>query len=115
MYPHKKPALVLTRALVTEARLTKHDFSTSGLSNANYMVTLELTKGARETLLAQCEGNEMRHLTVVIDGKPWGLRRYEPDPDAAFVPAAARAASFTPDVGFFSSRAEADRVVAAVK
>jgi hypothetical protein len=101
MYPHKKPALVLSRASVTEARLTKHDFSSSGLSNANYMVTLELTKEAREMLLAQCESQEMRLLTVMVDGKPWGLRRYESDPDAAFVPAAARAATFTPDVGFF--------------
>jgi hypothetical protein len=112
VYAHKEPALVLTSAVVTEARLTKHDFSTLGV---NYMVTLPLTQEARDALAAMCEGKQMRLLTVVIDGRPWGLRRYEIDKDVPFVPESARAETFLPDVGFFSSEAEAQRVVDAVQ
>ena len=53
----------------------------------------------------------MRQLTVVVDGKYWGLHRYEKDKDKPFVPAQARAETFVPDVGFFSSRADAQRLV----
>ena len=114
VYPHKKPALVLTPAEVAEARLTKHDFGGSGLG-VNYMVALHLTKEARDKLAATCEGKEMRLLTVVVDGKYWGVRRYEKDKDKKFVPDQARAETFLPDVGFFSSEAEAQRLVDAFK
>lgn len=115
VYPHKAPALVLTAAEVAEARLTHHDFSKSGLSSENYMVALHLTQEAREKLAASCEGNEMRLITVVVDGKNWGVHRYEKDKDKPFVPEQARAATFTPSVGFFSSKADAERLVEAVK
>jgi hypothetical protein len=115
VYPHKKPALVLTAAEVAEARLTHHDFSKSGLSSENYMVALHLTQEARDKLAAPCEGNEMRLITVVVDGKTWGVHRYEIEKDKPFVPEQARAATFTPSVGFFSSKAEAERLVEAVK
>jgi hypothetical protein len=111
VYAHKKPALVLTAAEVTEARLTKHDFAQS----VHYMVALHLTKEARDKLAATCEGKEMRFLTVIVDGNPWGVRRYEIDKDAEFVPEQARAETFVPDVGFFSSAAEAQRLVDAFK
>jgi hypothetical protein len=110
VYPHKKPALVLSAAEVTKARLSEYDFTANGLS-MNYMVALHLTKEAREKLAASCEGNQMRLLTVVVDGKPWGVRRYEKDQDKPFVPEQARAETFLPEVGFFSSRAEAQRLV----
>jgi hypothetical protein len=111
VYPHKKPALVLTAAEVAEARLTDHMIA----GRANYLVTLHLTKEARDKLAATCEGKEMRLLTVVVDGKCWGLRRYEKDKDKPFVPAQARAETFLPDVGFFSSKADAERLVDAFK
>jgi hypothetical protein len=114
VYPHQKPALVLTTAEVSEARLTKHDFSRSGLG-VQYTVTLPLTKEAREKLAATVEGKEMRLLTVVVDGKYWGVRRYEKDKDKPFVPEQARAESFLPEVGFFSSEAAAQRLVDAFK
>lgn len=114
VYPHKQPALVLTTAEVTQARLTEHDFRGSG-SGMQYMVTLHLTKEARDRLAASCEGNQMRLLTVVVDGKYWGVRRYEKDPDKPFVPERARAESFHPEVGFFSSPAAAQRLVDAFK
>jgi hypothetical protein len=115
VYPHKKPALVLTAAEVAEARLTNWDLSRSGRSSENYMVTLHLTKEARAKLAAACESNETRYLTVVVDGKHWGVHRYEKDKDKPLIPAQARAEAFTPSVGFFSSKAEAERLVAAFK
>jgi hypothetical protein len=114
VYPHKKPALVLTAAEVAEARLARHDFSKSGLSVV-YMVTLHLTKEARNKLAATRASNEMGLLTVAVDGKYWGVLRYEKDKDKQFVPEAARAETFLPDVGFFSSEAEAQRLVDAFK
>lgn len=114
VYPHKKPALVLTPTHVTEARLSTHDFSGSGLLNKNYMVTLHLTKDARSALAATCEGEGMRLLTVVVDGKYWGVRRYEKG-EGMFVPEQSKAESFLPDVGFFSSKADAQRLVDAFK
>ncbi len=111
VYPHLEPALVLTRAEVSSAKLQQHDFSGSGLSADYYMVTVNLTQAARRKLADACEGNEMRTLTVMVDGKPWGVHRYEKDPDKQFVPASARAETFELSVGFFSSRAEAGRLV----
>jgi hypothetical protein len=115
MYPHKKPALIITAAEVTEVKLKNNDFSKSGLSKSNYMVAFHLTKEAREKLAATTEGNEMKFLTVMVDDKPWGLHRYEKDKDKPFVPTQCRAETFLPEVGFFSSRYEAQRVVDAVK
>ena len=111
VYPHRKSALVLTAAEVAEARLTSHVFG----SSAHYMVTLYLTKQARARLAEACKGFEARSLTVVVDGKYWCTCRYEKDKDKPLVPAQARADTFTPTVGFFSSKAEADRLVAAFK
>lgn len=114
-YPHKKPALVLTAAEVSEVRLVNRDLSRNGLAKENYRVILHLTKEARDKLAAACGDNQMRLLTVVVDGKYWGLRRYETGKDKDHVPAQARAETFLPDVGYFSSKAEAQRLVDALK
>ena len=116
VYPHKKPALVLTAAEVAEAPLTKHEFSPgSGWPPELYTVKLHLTKEARTKLAATTEGNDMKLLTVVIDGKYWCVFRYEKDKDKPFVPQDARAETFLPGVGLFSSKAEAQRLVDALK
>jgi hypothetical protein len=114
VYPHKKPALVLTAAEVGEVRLIRHDFTKNGLG-VQYTVAIELKKDAREKLAATAEGDEMRLLTVAVDGKYWGTRRYEKDKGKSNVPEQARAESFRPDVGFFSSEVEAQRLVDALK
>lgn len=114
-YAHKKPALVLTAAEVARVEMKNVDLSKSGLSAENYTVTIHLTKDAREKLAATADGNDMRRLTVVVDGKTWGVHRYEKDKDKPFVPAQARAETFAPGVGMFSSRAEAQRLVDALK
>jgi hypothetical protein len=115
VYPHKKPALILTAAEVAGVDLTNSDLSKNGLSRENYMVTIHLTKEARTKLAATVEGKEMKLLTVFVDGKPWGVHRYEKDKEKPFVPEQARAETFTPDVGYFSSKAEAQRLVDALK
>jgi hypothetical protein len=51
-----------------------------------------------------------------VDGKYWGVHRYEKDAgNDPLVPAEVKAETFTPGVGFFSSKAEAERLVAAFK
>jgi len=113
-YPHKKPALVLTAAEVSEARLSNHDFSKGGLSSDNYLVKIELTKEARAALASACGNQNSRVLTVVIDGRNWGLHRYE-KLEGLSIPEQVTADKFVPAVGFFSSRAEAERLVKAFK
>jgi hypothetical protein len=115
MYPHKQPVLVLTGTEVASANVSHHDMSKNGLSANNYNVTIHLTKEAREKLAASTEGNEMKFLTVTIDGKHWGLIRYEKDKNKQFVPEQCRAESFVATVGFFSSKWEAERVVDSFK
>jgi len=115
VYPHKQPALVLTASEVTEVRLTNLDLSAHGLSSENYMVKILLTQEARDKLAASCEGSAVRRLTVVVDGKCWGLRCYNKVRDERLAPAATRAASFAPEVGYFSSKSEAERLVDALK
>lgn len=112
VYPHIRPALVLTGDEVAEARLTELDLTGNGLG-VLYNVTLILTPEAREALAASYEGNEMRMLTVLVDRKYWGVHRYEKDKSKPFVPEATLAERFNPGVGFFSSRSEAERLVAA--
>lgn len=114
MYPHKKPALVLTAAEVTEVRVKRHDLTKSNIG-VQHMVAFHLTKEAREKLAATCDGNETKYLTVMVDGKPWGLHRYEKDKEKPFVPEQCRAESFLPEVGFFSSGVEAQKVANVVK
>src|SRR5262245_32998193 len=62
VYPHKKPALVVTAAEVAEVRFTGHKFG----EMEHFMVDVQLTRKARERLAATVEGKQMRLLTVVI-------------------------------------------------
>lgn len=110
-YPLKKPALVVTAAEVAEARLTKHDFSGSGGPAELYTVTLHLTKEARSKLAATCDTLESRGLTFVVDGIFWGVHRYEKDKAKMLIPDESRADTFTPSIGFITSKAEAQRLM----
>jgi hypothetical protein len=116
VYLHKKAALVLTAAEVAEARLVEHDFSASGGPKELYSVVLHLTKPARTKLADSCEGDKSREVTLVIDGKHvGGVHRYEKDKGKPLIPDEVRAETFTPSIGFFSSKAEAERLVDALK
>ena len=114
VYPYKKAALVLTAAEVSAVRLTAHDFSGTGVKGEMYMVEITLTKAAREKLAAGCDDGEWS-LTTAVDGKFWGTHRYAKVRDKLGVPEQARAESFAPTLGFFTSKAEAERVVAALR
>lgn len=114
VYPHKEPALVLTKKEVSEAKLTKHDFTKNGLG-VNYMVALHLTKEARTKLAEGLKGNDTRLITITVDGQHWTVTRYEIDKDKPFLSDRIRAETFLPEVGFFSSEAEAKRLVDAFK
>ena len=115
VYPHKKPALVLTAAEVAKVTLTKSDLSKVGLSSEQYMVKLHLTKKARDRLAMTVEGTKTRQLAVIVDGKCKNIYRYEKKRDKPGAPRQTWAEIFNPSVGFFSSRAEAQRLVDAVK
>ena len=115
VFPHKKPALVITAADVAEARLTNLDLSRNGLSSENYMVTLHFTKEFRDKLATACGEKEERLLTVKVDSKYWGWQHYDKRKDKKLVPAQVRAETFVAEIGYFSSKAEAERVVDAFK
>ena len=102
-YQHKKP--ILTGADVTEARLTKYDFSANGIPGEQFTVAFLLTKEARQKLAADCEEVQARMLTVVIDGRNWGAWNVSKSNAAAFVPCA----------GFIPSRETAERIIMAFK
>ena len=114
---HRKPLLRIriSPSASPEVHLTNHDFSKSGLSSKNYTVTIALTKDARTKLAGKFEGKGMKLLTVVVDGKYWGVHRYESEKDKPFVPEQSRPETFTLGVGYFSSKAEAQRLVDALK
>ncbi len=100
VYLHLKPALALTPELVTSVTRKSLDLSGSGLSTSNIMVTIELTDEARKTLAAACPDNETKMVAVVLNGRHWGIHRYEKDDNKPFVPDQARAKSFAPSCGF---------------
>lgn len=114
VYPHKKPALVLTAAEVEDVRLDTKDFSSSGLSTV-HMVTIYLTDEAKKKLAASVEGDQMRLLTVSVNGKNWGVKRYEKDKNKRYVPKQARAESLVLSVGYFASFDKAQQVVDSLK
>jgi hypothetical protein len=113
VYPHKKPALVLARKDVAEARLNQHDLLMNGLVTHHYSVTLVLTKQAREQLAANCPDKSAR-VTVAVDGRYWGWAHYTTENDAK-VSELCKARSFNPHIGFMSSKVEAEHIVDAFK
>jgi len=113
VYPRKKPALVLTRAEVAEARLGQVDFPSSSGVLKNYSVTLVLTKDARDRLAAECPGKRAK-LTVAVDGRFWGIHCYSTDNNDN-VSEQCKAQNFNPFIGFFSSKDDADSIVNAFK
>ena len=102
-YPHSKP--VLTNVDVAGTRLTNTDFSRNGLSGDHFMVHFQLTKEARERLVKSCGNARFKVLGVFVDGKYWSAWNFQPQ----------KPNDFEPSAGFISSRAEAERIMAACK
>lgn len=112
LYAHKKPALVLTSAEVAEARVTEHDLTRNGLG-IFYVVTLVLTKDARERLAANCPGKSAR-VTVVVNGRYWGWSHYTTDNEAR-VSESCIAKNFNASIGFMTSKSDAESIANACK
>lgn len=115
VYPHNKPALVLTPEDVSTVRLSETAINASNGRFSFYMVVLRLTPDARGKLAESLEGNQTRQLTVVVDGKYWGVHCFRKGKDKPAASKSAGAKSFPIWVGFFSSRAEAERLRAALE
>ncbi len=110
-YPHKKPALVLTPAMV--AKVNFGHFVLASIDQ--YGVTIQLTHKARQALARKAEGTKRRWITVVVDGRCWGTRRYEPLNEMSGASSATWAKNYNPHVGFTSSKAYVQRVADALK
>lgn len=111
VYPHKEPALVVTAADVIDVEMAEHDFSSTGLDSQYFMVTIHLTKEAREKLASKGRGSSKRLVTVAVDGKYWGVFPYVRSNRKSDTSKTSHASRFTPQVGYFSSYAEAKRLV----
>ena len=115
-YLHKKPALHLTPAHIKSVELSNIDLSRNGLNANNYSIKIQLTDKAKKELAAQVKGKKMKLLTLLIDGKRWGgMWRYEVDETKKGVPPQCRASSFSPTIGYFSSRAYAESIADALR
>ena len=100
-YAHLKP--VLTSRDVAGTKMTNSDFKVNGLPGDHFMINFELTKEAREALIAGCGDLPAKSLAVFADGKYWGLSYFRK----------AEADKFSPHAGFISSRITAERIVKA--
>lgn len=101
VYVHLKP--VLAAKDVAATKMTNSDFSKSGSPGDHYMINFELTKEARDRLIAVCGDADARSLVVFADGHYWGLSYFRK----------ADAEIFSPHAGFISSRATTERIVTA--
>jgi len=101
VYIHLKP--ILTAKDVASTKMTNSDLSKNGLPGDHFMINFELTKEAKDKLIAGCGEAEARSLVVFADDHYWGLSYFRK----------AAAATFTPHAGFISSRTTAERIVQA--
>lgn len=111
-YPHIKPAMILSREDVAHAKLEKIDWLMNDVVIHHYVVTLVLTKEARERLAKGCPGKTAR-VTVAVDGKYWGWDHYITDNEAN-VSERWRSTNYSPSMGLMP-QADAERIVNAFK
>ncbi len=116
VYPHKKPAVVLTAATVAKVQLIKEQTPWSKPTDEIYSVKIHLTKEGRDKLVAAYEGQQMRLLVIVMDGKKCpGIQRCEKDRRKPFISDDVWVENIVPSAGHFSSKAEVERLVDGVK
>lgn len=80
LYLHKKPVLFVDSDTVRSFTLSSQDFSdVSGRGAVNYNMIMHFNSAARKQLANALDGNgdHMRHVTVFIGRKRFGLQRYE--------------------------------------
>lgn len=102
-YPHAKP--VLTHADVVGTRLESFEYKNMAVPRVYYSVEFQFSDRAKKKLAEECGDEEWKVLAVFVDGQYWGAWKVEKaKPDAV-----------KPSAGFFSTKAEAERVVDACK
>lgn len=106
-YPHKKP--ILTNEDIVEVRVSKTDFSRSGglatdRTLVHYMLHFHLTPAALGKLAENCGKSGEKMLTASVDGRHCGAPFYIRSRDKA---------NFVPYAGFFTSKSEVKRILAA--
>jgi hypothetical protein len=111
-YPHAKPAMILSREDVADARLKQIDWMMNGGVVHHYIVTLVLTKEARDRLAKSCPGKTAR-IAVAVDGKYWGWDHYTTDNEAD-VSEHWRSKNYSPSMGLMR-RVDAERIIDAFK
>ena len=111
-YPHAKPAMILSRKDIAEARLKQFDWLMNDVIVHHFSVTLVLTKEARERLAKSCPGKSAR-ITVAVNGKFWGWDYYMTDDDAD-VSERWKAKNYSPCIGLMP-RANAESIINAFK
>lgn len=79
VYLHKTPALFANVKTVQSFTLSSTDLSDLSPGQVHFNFTLHFTADARKKLAKTLEGKgtQMRHVTVFIGGKRFGMQRYE--------------------------------------
>ena len=111
-YPHTKPVMVLSRKDVADARLKQFDWLMNDKVVRHYIVTLVLTKEARDRLAKSSPG-KTAHITVAVDGHYWGWDHYTTDNEAD-VSERWKSKNYSPCMGLMP-RADAERIINAFK
>lgn len=102
-YPHKTP--VLTGDAVAGTRVSKITFNPTTNPQDMFSVDFELTADAKAKLAADRGPGGTGLLGVYVDGAYWSLAYFQERTKATFEPSA----------GYFTSRAEVDRITGAFK
>lgn len=102
-FPRLKP--VLTNADIASAKATHVEFAMSDIPGENHTIDFEFTKDARAKLVEDLGNDSGRELAVFIDGKYWGTGFFKKS----------EAATYKQIAGFIPTKAETERILAAVK
>lgn len=111
-YPYIKPAMILTKEDVAETRLHQVDWPMNGSVAHLYVVSLVLTKDARERLARNCP-SKSACVSTAVDDRFWGWDHYTTE-NAPEVSERWKASNYSPGMGLMS-HAEAMRIVNAFK
>jgi hypothetical protein len=102
-YPHAKP--VLTQADVVGTQLTAEEFKNMAVPATYYSVKFQFSKEAKKKLVESCGSDAWRVLGIFVDGEYMSAWKFEK----------AKADTFVPFAGMFSTKPEAERVVEGCK
>lgn len=110
-YPHTKPAMILGREDVAATHLKQLDWEMNGGVVQHFIVTLVLTKDARDRLAKTCPGKTAR-VTVAVDGKYWGWDHYTTENETDVLNGW-KSTDYSPSMGLMR-RVDAERIIDAL-